>query len=126
QPTVLPTQTIIVPAGMGSYFYNPILNYTFPIVNDDFLATQERSIRSNLQVSPGSLPITVWGLVSSERGATAWHGAQAAHGGLVTYVGASYNPLASGFPDVYPLSHEIVEWMDDPFTDNYTPGWNIP
>jgi probable HAF family extracellular repeat protein len=95
-------------------------------VNDDFLASQEDSIRSHLQVSPGSLPITVWGLVSSERGSLGWHGAYAANGGLLTIVGASYNPLASGFPDVYVLSHEILEWMDDPFTDNYTPGWNIP
>jgi probable HAF family extracellular repeat protein len=126
QPTVLPTQTIIVPPGMGSYFYNPFLNYTFPLVNEEFLDSQERSIRSNLHVSPGSLPITVWGLVGSDRGAAGWHGAQAVNGGLVAYIGTGYTPLASGFPDVYTLSHEIVEWMDDPFIDNYTPGWNLP
>ena len=31
-------------------------------------------------------------------------------------VGGYYN-------DVYSLSHEIIEWMDDPF-GNYVPGWN--
>src|SRR5262245_29301758 len=41
QPTVLPTQTIIVPPGMGSYFYNPFFNYIFPLVNEEFLDSQE-------------------------------------------------------------------------------------
>ena len=27
---------------------------------------------------------------------------------------------------MYPLSHEIVEWMDDPFIDNFSPGWDHP
>jgi len=126
QPTVLPTQTIIVPPGMGSYYYNPFFNYTFPVVNEDFLDSQERLIRSHLTVSPGSLPITVWGLVSTDRGSGAWHGTQAVSDALITYVGTSYLPIAAGFPDIYALSHEIVEWMDDPFVDNFTPGWNLP
>jgi hypothetical protein len=130
QPSVLSTQTIIVPAGMGFYYYDPFVNLTVPFINFDFFDAQQRSIRSALHISPQSLPIMAWGLVVTESrsypgypGASAWHGAEAANGGVVTYVGTSYGHY---FPDVYALSHEIVEWMDDPFNDNYTPGWNLP
>lgn len=134
QPTVMPTQTIIVPAAMGFYYYDPFLNVSLPIVNKTFLIEQERSIRSNLHISPSSLAILIWGRVSPESssspgypGASAWHGSEAANGGVVTFIGTTYDYAAfGGFPDVYPLSHEIAEWMDDPFVDNFTPGWNIP
>jgi probable HAF family extracellular repeat protein len=134
QPAVLPSQTIIVPSGMGWYFHDPFLNVDIPVVNRDFLVAQEQSIHSSLGISPRSLPITIWGRVFPESssmpgypGAVAWHAAEAVNGGLVTYIGTSYaNASDGGFPDVYPLSHEVAEWMDDPFTDNYTPGWNVP
>jgi hypothetical protein len=28
--------------------------------------------------------------------------------------------------DVQPLSHEIIEWIDDPFTSNIVPHWQFP
>lgn len=136
QPTVLPTRTIVVPAGLGFYFTDPVTGAVFPVVNLNFLGDQERSIRAALKVSPRSLPILVWGAVFPESsaapgypGAGAWHGAESANGGLLTYISTSYSNqyTNTGFADdVYPLSHEVAEWMDDPFTDNYSPGWNHP
>lgn len=136
QPTVLPTQTIIVPAGMGTYYYDPFVGDTLPLVNENFLNSQEYSIRASLNLSPRSLAITVWGSVLGEDpsfpgfpAAGGWHGAQSSNGGVLTYIGTSYFPDLEIDPrgdDIYSLSHEIAEWMDDPFIDNFTPGWNIP
>jgi probable HAF family extracellular repeat protein len=134
QPTVLPTQTIVVPPGLGSYFADPSTGAIYPIINEDFLLDQERSIRTGLNVSPRTLPILVWGLVVGESrsfpgqpGAFAWHGAEPANGGVRTFISTSYNPQSRAYGvDVYPLSHEVVEWMDDPFVDNYSAGWNYP
>ncbi|HSE20265.1 MAG TPA: hypothetical protein VLB68_01365 [Pyrinomonadaceae bacterium] len=131
QPTVLPTQTIVVPDGAGFYYYDPFLNITIPFVKYSFFLAQEKAIRADLRISPQTLPIAVWGGVVPESssapgfpGASAWHGVENANGGVLTFIGASYG--AWGFHDVYPLSHEVAEWIDDPFVDNYTPGWNIP
>ena len=47
-----------------------------------------------------------------------------------TFAWASYiDPLTfpgSGFADVTGLSHEIAEWMNDPFIDNATENWAFP
>jgi probable HAF family extracellular repeat protein len=135
QPTVLPTQTIVVPPGLGFYFTDPDTGAAFPVVNRGFLGDQERSIRAALKVSPRSLPILVWGSVVPEStsnpghpGAAAWHGAESANGGLLTFISTTYNVNTEIgiFDDVYPLSHEVAEWMDDPFADNYSAGWNYP
>ncbi len=135
EPTVFPTQTIIVPPDMGTYYHDPFLGNTVPLVNEDFLAAQEQLIRAALNLSPRSLAIDVWGSVLGESSLTpgfpaagGWHGIQKLNSGLLTYVSASYFPDSEIDPrgdDVYGLSHEIAEWMDDPFIDNFSPGWNI-
>jgi hypothetical protein len=33
---------------------------------------------------------------------------------------------ASGFHDLGPMSHELAEWISDPFTDNAVPAWVSP
>ena len=137
QPSVMPVQTIEVPAEAASYYTNPDTGDVLPLVDSGFLADQERAIRDALNVSPRTLPITVWGpvMLSSVPGEPrigAWHGAESARGGIRTYIGTGYGapfvgpPVGFGAPDVYPLSHEIVEWMDDPFADNFSPGWDHP
>lgn len=32
----------------------------------------------------------------------------------------------AGFPDVFALSHEVVEWINDPFLANAVPQWQFP
>jgi hypothetical protein len=48
-----------------------------------------------------------------------------------TYVFAAWFPpgLFPSLPnaqDIAPLSHEISEWMNDPFIDNVVPAWSPP
>jgi len=130
QPTVLPTQTIVVPDGLGSY-YHASDGEVFPVVDLRFLIAQGSAIRAALGVSLQSLPITVWGSVFGESGGFptfASHGVSAANGGLLTWIDTSYTKHSDNDArtDVYSLSHEVVEWMDDPFIDNFSPGWNFP
>ena len=44
-----------------------------------------------------------------------------------TYAVATYNDpgifQAAGIRDVHALSHELGEWMDDPFGNNIVPAW---
>jgi len=128
-PTVLPSQTITVPDGMGWMAFDTISGQTVPVVNYAFLATAEQTMRANLHISPQSLPIQVRGLVAIENshdpgqpGAIAWHGAELSNGGLLTFIATSYG---YAYSDVYPLSHEVAEWMDDPFGNSYSAGWNF-
>ena len=125
QPTVLPTQTINVPAEMGSYFTDPVSGQVVPQVDFRFLSNQEVSILTTADASPTTLPIIVWGNVVTNL-AFAYHPARMINGRLQTYISTTYLPqnFLGGASDVYPLSHEVAEWMDDPFINNFTPGWN--
>jgi hypothetical protein len=60
QPTVLPTQTINVPDGLGSYGTDPVTGLTVPLVDLDFLSSQTAPILTAANVSPTTLPIMVW------------------------------------------------------------------
>ena len=126
QPSVVPTQTIVVPDGLGHYETDFSTGFQYPVIDRDFLASQTTAILIAAQVAPTQLPIMVWGSVVA--GATAWHGAIGINGGpLQSYIGTSYHSqtfLAGATPDIYSLSHEVIEWLDDPFINNYTPGWN--
>lgn len=127
QPTALPTQTIVVPDGLGHYETDFFTGLPFPLVDIDFLSSQTESILLAANVTPEQLPIMVWGTVVSDP-AFAWHGATSINGGpLQTFIGTSYKSqvfFGGTSPDVSSLAHEVIEWLDDPFTDNFTPGWN--
>jgi hypothetical protein len=129
QPTVLPTQTIIVPEGLGFYDFDSSTGLPLPSVDQAFLSEQSTSILSAANVTPSQLPIVVWGKVDDGR-ASGYHATLTLNGNQrQTYIGTSYHSQATrggALPDTFPLSHEIIEWLDDPFISNYTPGWNIP
>jgi hypothetical protein len=135
KPTVLPTQTIVVPADKGSR------DPAFPNVDGEFLTQQRRAITSQLGISPTSLPIFV-ATETFVSGALGYHGSDSASSnpdsvaGAQTFIVTSYfsRNLAAyygqqfdyaAYSDVSSLSHEINEWLDDPFINNYSPGWNF-
>ena len=128
QPTVLPTQTINVPYGSFSYYVDPSSGETLPRVDQAILQNLVVPVLTAAHVVATDLPIIVWGKVSGSapqywRGV---HGVRSINGdALQTFIGTAYLP-GDFAQDVYPLSHEIVEWIDDPFVNNYTPGWDIP
>jgi hypothetical protein len=125
QPTVLPTQTINVPVGLFSYFTD-FQGHLVPVVEDQFLFNQTNPILAAANVSSNTLPIMVFGKIIGNT-VGGYHGITSLHGNdLQTFIGAGYYYANVDVPDVYVLSHEIAEWMDDPFTNNFTPGWDFP
>jgi uncharacterized membrane protein len=127
QPAVLCAQTIIVPPDKDRSMINPHTGQLQPAVDDTFLFDAERSLIAQLNLSSQSLPIFVWGPVLGQF-TPAHHNWVPTANGAVAYIGTSYLSGSNSFfdfgGDIYPLSHEVVEWLDDPF-DNSTPGWNF-
>jgi len=124
QPTVAPTQTIVVPDGLGTYDVDFSTGAPVPNVDPDFLTSQVNLILTTANVNSAQLPIMVWGAVDSGN-AAAYHGVVSSI--LQTYIGTSYHAQATfngTVPDTYSLSHEVIEWLADPYLNNYTPGWN--
>jgi probable HAF family extracellular repeat protein len=134
QPTVAPVQTVNVPYGSFDYYNDPVTG-AHPLVDDEILFDLIGSALTNANVSPDTLPIIIWGRVSGY-GIGGVHGVVTGNGNsLQTFIATEYDtgifvqfPSLSGvfFSDTYALSHEILEWINDPFTNNFTPGWDIP
>lgn len=132
QPTVLPVQTINVPNGSFGYFIDPVTGPQ-PEVDPYLLFNIVEPILNAAHLSATTLPIIVWGRVNGF-GVGGFHGHRNLDGiNLQTFIATEYLP---GFSvqidnqsyiveqDVYALSHEILEWMNDPFENNFTPGWD--
>jgi len=127
QPTVLATQTIVVPDGLGSYDIDFSSGLPIPNVDLQFLLNQTDSILTTAQVNPSQLPIMLWGTVNAGR-AGGFH-SHVSSNPPQTFIGTSYHrqgTFGNQETDVYALSHEIIEWLDNPFNNNVTPGWNHP
>ena len=135
QPTVSPVLTVNVPAGSFDYYNDPVTG-SHPLVDEQILGDLIASSLTTANVSPGTLPIMVWGRISGLHGGGGFHGVVTGNGNsLQTFIAATYDtgffiqfPNISGvfFGDTYALSHEILEWLNDPFGNNFTPGWDIP
>jgi hypothetical protein len=83
-------------------------------------------------VSPSTLPIFLLHNVVEFIGTTAnccvlgYHNDYTtSSGGIQTYGLAMYDnsKAFTGSSDITPLSHEVAEWQNDPYTNNPTPSW---
>ncbi len=79
QPTVLPIQTINVPNGLFSYYFDPNAGQLLPEVDEAFLEGQTGSILTAANVSASMLPIMVWGKVGGTD-ALGFHGVISGNG----------------------------------------------
>ncbi len=132
QPAVAAVQTVNVPYGSFDYYNDPVTGL-HPVVDNQILFDLTAPALTSANAAPDTLPIMVWGRVSGF-GAEGFHGVMTGSGNsLQTFVGTKYDtgifyqfPGLSGLndSDTYVLSHEILEWMNDPFTNNFTPGWD--
>jgi hypothetical protein len=137
-PTVLPTVELTVPAGAGA-LENPGDGIPHGIISSDSWWTgQITSLISTLNISPEVLPIFVTydmtaGLDVGFHGAL---GVPQPNGKLAisTYAWASWmDPGWFTFvglgqyvgADVDVLSHEVNEWVNDPFLSNIVPDWSF-
>jgi hypothetical protein len=119
-PTVLPEVTLKVPAKDGKI--GTEFGVQVALVDINYLDAQvNKIITSNPSITPGSVPIFVmYNSYQTEGGCCigGWHSAT----GTQSYAVFDYVGKAGVFSqDVSALSHEMGEWLDDPFTNNNSP-----
>lgn len=139
-PTVLPAQKVLVPRDRGTEIAGSHARPSVGMVERAWWSQQVRGMLQALRVSPDELAIFVTDNVFLYDGAPSnccvvgYHAAVAAAGAdgrqeVRTYLWASYTSAATfGVPleDVGALSHELAEWLNDPFVRNMAPPWTLP
>jgi hypothetical protein len=150
-PTVRPAMTIDVSANHG-VLRQSARGVVFADVNVTWWAAQLQNLISALSyMDPTHLPIFLTNGVMLYSGKDpancciiGFHGAGTVPGSngpghsngnapVQTYAWASYitpgtfNPISGwALQDIHALSHEIAEWADDPFVNNYVQPWLTP
>jgi hypothetical protein len=126
QPTIASAFDVHVPDDLVAFVTDPDTGAPVPFIDQGFLEQAGKDAMQAAGVSPRELPIVVWGHVFGF-GVAGFHGWFEVPGGVQTYIATGYHPADVEFGvDVYTLSHEVLEWINDPFGDNFTPGWDIP
>jgi hypothetical protein len=147
QPAVLPTVTINVPSNQGFLAIGRRTGARLGLMDGQWFFNKLNNAMRNSQISPKVLPIflvnnTFLYITSPDNCCVlGFHGATTALNGngsqqVNTYMFASYsdpgifgsNPgdTISFIQDIHALSHEVQEWMDDPFVNNIVNPWLTP
>jgi hypothetical protein len=127
-PTILATQTINVTAAQGSVITNPFLpgHKVGTMDINAFDLKLQAFMRQFSQIQPNTLPIFATYDVYLTAGGCCiggYHSANAPEPTGQTYAYSTHVDQGAGVfsQDTAALSHEIGEWMDDPFVDNRVP-----
>jgi len=131
KPRMLTPVTIEVPVGLADVFVTDGGSLV-GFVDDDFLFSQLQTILQLEGLRTDELPL----LVSSNVSAVDFLGfhdaidVQVGHrSGVQTYLYTSWfdvNAFGPVFADATTITHEISEWMADPFVNNIVPDYVIP
>ncbi len=136
RPTVKPYLVVDVPAEYGQVRSVNGVRVAFVDVDwlDEKLTSTVVAARPNVltQVLAGNVVLCApYTPRMDDCGIGGFHSAVTDQHGVHTYTyqaylhGALYGP-ASGFTDIGPMSHELAEWMTDPFVTNVVPAWRSP
>jgi hypothetical protein len=147
QPTVLPTVTIAVPANQGFVIpADPTFRIPFPatgLMSYSWFSNQLSNAINTYKVDPTTFPMILVHNTLLYIGTTdnccviGYHGSGSSLNGngtqgVQTYMfGAMITPGTFGDPskpgnglsDIHAFSHEVSEWYDDPFVNNYVQPW---
>lgn len=140
QPSVAPEQTLVVPQNQGIEFTGSHSGAPIGLVSYSWWSARIQNLIASLQVDPHSVPVfltynTLLYIQSQSNCCViGYHGAEnSANGNGVqavnTYIWASYtDPGIFSVPieDINALSHEVSEWLNDPFVNNVVPAWSVP
>jgi hypothetical protein len=120
--TVKAVQTITVPAASGTTMAGPCAKIGEVDIN--FFDTKAQGLINTLAIPATSLPLFVdYNTFLTPCCVLGYHSANSANH---TYAFAAYSdPNIFNMPiqDIHALSHELGEWLDDPFGNNLTPAW---
>jgi len=148
QPTVHATETIEVPQGKGSAFVSG-RHIIYGLVDSGWFSTQVQQILGKDQIDSAHLPILLTDnvmLFDAKTGGNCCtigyhgaampigHGAGSTNGSgkqqVQTFIFSAYSTpglfSAPYIADIHALSHEVAEWGDDPFVNNWVNPWLTP
>lgn len=136
-PTIAKTVTLSIPSTAGTTVVDSSSGKTIGLVNINWFDPKLQSMLTSLNFTPKMLPIFLSYNVYLTQGAPTlsncciggYHNAASDTAGLQTYIwSTNADPgVQGGFgEDVSALSHEMLEWFNDPFTNNIVPNWISP
>jgi hypothetical protein len=144
-PSVTPTLVIDVPKEHGFHYLGGASYPTMWLVDFDWFWTRMHNTLSQLHIQPTSLPIFLTNnvyLLARDQATVyfGYHGSGTTsqpikgYGNQViqTYIYSAWSDDNSWAPvyvdprDIGGLSHEIAEWYNDPFGNNWVPRWQNP
>jgi hypothetical protein len=122
-PSVATEQSITVTASQGKVINNPFGSGKVGEMNINSFDSKLQTFMKNLtQINPGVLPIFLTYDIYLTSGGCCIGGYHSANGTQPTgqtYAYSTYVDTSGAFAqDVSALSHELGEWLDDPFVDN--------
>jgi len=134
-PSIRSEITIVVPKASGETAKSKS-GVTYGLIDFSFISKTIISLIKAGKFNPTTLPIFVAGNIFEYNQIDVlccilgYHDVTSpAPGQLQTYIYTSF-PTAGlfnqGFADVAVLSHEVGEWMDDPFGTNQVRSWSVP
>jgi len=140
-PQILKPIRIAVPRGDAKVYRNPSTGVVYAIVDTDFFLSQLNTMIQMANLSPDALAIALTSNVFlapqkdiKKCCVLGFHtsfdvGEMAQIKFVQTFIWASWvdqGILGPTLADVTPMSHEISEWMNNPFGSNAVPAWQVP
>ena len=136
-PTIAKTITLSIPSVDGTTVVDSSSNKTIGIIDINWFDPQLQTLLTSLNFTPKMLPIFLSHDVYLSQGAPnlsnccigGYHNAVTNAAGLQTYIWSTEAEASvqGGFgEDISALSHELLEWFNDPFTNNTVPNWISP
>jgi hypothetical protein len=147
QPTILPTVSFTVPQNRGFLVVGSVSHARIGLMDIQWFFNKLNNTMRELHISPRVLPIFLpyniflYFHTPDNCCVLGFHGATTSLNGngsqqVNTYMFASYsdpgifgaNPgdSISFVQDIHALSHEVQEWLDDPFVNNIVNPWLTP
>ncbi|MHB8600051.1 MAG: hypothetical protein ACYDER_24975 [Ktedonobacteraceae bacterium] len=136
-PTIAKTVTMNIPSADGATATDPSTGKTIGLIDINYLDPQLQALLISLNMKANSFPIFLSYDVYATGGAPnlnnccigGYHNAVQNQAGLQTYAWSTEadEGVQGGFSeDISALSHEMLEWFNDPFTNNAVPNWISP
>ena len=119
-------QTIVVPPSAGVTVGPFCGTQKIGEVDINFVDAQLQALITKLKIPATSLPLFINYDVFETNGGFCILGYHSATVTNQTYAIATYNDaglFSKPIQDIHALSHELGEWMDDPFGNNIVPTW---
>jgi chitinase len=141
EPEILKPLRIVVPRGSARVYRNPATGVIYAIVDTDFFLSQLNTMIQLERLQPDALAIAITSNIFLSPQAdikkccvlgfhTSFDVGELAQLKFVqTFIWASWvdqGILGTSLADVTPMSHEISEWMNNPFGSNAVPAWQVP